>query len=291
LQRLKTEIRAKPLEQVRIWQPPDLPGLQLMQASYVTQTFPRHSHDGFGAGVIERGALGFFYRGENVVAPAGRINLVNPDEVHTGQSVTEAGWSYRMFYFGADLLQRAAAEMADRPVDLPFFTSGVINDSPLAGLIYQVHLRLADQATPLLEKESHLLSMLTQLIARHTDTPPVLRSIGREHNGVRRAIDYLDANFHEDISIGQLAGVACLSPYHFIRVFSRQTGLPPHAWLMQLRARKARELLLRGISIADAACMTGFTDQSHLNRIFKRLMGYTPGQFSNSVQDAVSLSR
>ena len=55
---------------------------------------------------------------------------------------------------------------------------------------------------------------------------------------------------------------------------------------MQLRARKAREMLQRGISIADAACMTGFTDQSHLNRIFKRLMGYTPGQFSNSVQDA-----
>ena len=113
-----------------------------------------------------------------MVAPAGQINLVNPDEVHTGQSATEGGWSYRMFYFGADLLQRAAAEMADRPVTLPLFTSGVINDSPLAGLIYQVHLRLVDQDSPFLEKESHLFDMLIQLIARHTDTPPVLRVDG-----------------------------------------------------------------------------------------------------------------
>ena len=89
-------------EQVRIRTLPELPGLQLMQASYQTRTFPRHSHEGFGVGVIEQGALGFYYRGENVVAPAGRINTVNPDEVHTGQSATEHGWTYRMFYLSAD---------------------------------------------------------------------------------------------------------------------------------------------------------------------------------------------
>jgi AraC-like DNA-binding protein len=54
---------------------------------------------------------------------------------------------------------------------------------------------------------------------------------------------------------------------------------------MQYRARKAQAMLRRGIPIADAACQAGFADQSHLNRIFKRLFGYTPGQYSNSVQD------
>jgi AraC-like DNA-binding protein len=273
-------------EEVRIWQPTGLAGLQLMQASYLHRSFPRHTHEGFGVGVIEHGALGFFYRGENVVAPAGQINLVNPDEVHTGQSATDDGWTYRMFYFGADLLQRAASEMAGKQVRLPFFTTGVIDDSRLAGLIRESHLRLTDAAIPLLEKESRLLHMLVQLIARHADIPPPLRPVGREHRGVKKAIDYIAAFFHEEISVEQLAAVACLSPYHFIRVFCRHTGLPPHAWLMQFRVFAARRLLQQGVAIADAACLAGFTDQSHLTRSFKRLLGYTPGQFSNSVQDA-----
>ncbi len=284
-------MKGKVQEQVRIWQSHGLPGLQLMRATFVTRAFPRHSHEGFGVGVIERGALGFFYRGENMVAPAGQINLVIPDEVHTGQAATESGWTYRMFYFTADLLQQAALEMAGRPAVLPFFTSGVLADGCLASLIQRVHLQLEEPDTPLLEKESRFLHMLVQLISRHAEAPPGLRPAGLEHAAVGRAIEYLRANFQADISIADLAAVACLSPFHFIRVFSLHTGLPPHAWLMQLRVRKVQEMLRRGDSIVDAACQTGFADQSHLNRVFKRLLGYTPGQFSNSVQDAGGVSR
>jgi len=273
-------------EQVRICSLPEMPGLQLMRASYRTQTFPRHSHDGFGVGVIEQGALGFSYRGEHLIAPAGRINTVNPDEVHTGQAATTEGWTYRMFYLSAGLLQQVANDLAGRPTALPFFTAGVIEDPSLARLIRQVHVQLADEQVARLEKETLLLQMFDRLISRHTYNPQLSGKTGAEHAAVRRVIDYLDTHFDEDLSIDTLAGIACLSPYHFIRTFSGQTGLTPHAWLMQLRARKAKQLLDCGLPIADVAAQTGFSDQSHLNRSFKRLLGYTPGQYRNSVQDA-----
>jgi len=278
--------RPGPAEAVRIWRSPGLPDLEMMQATYVTRTFPRHSHEGFGVGVIERGALGFYYRGENVVAAEGRVNLVIPDEVHTGQSATPLGWSYRMFYFGAETLRQAAAEMAGRAAAVPFFTAGVIDDQALAGLIRATHRRLEDRTVSLLERQSIFLHLLIRLIARHAAAPPPLHPTGREHRGVGRAIKYITARFGEEMAITELAAVAGLSPFHFIRVFTRATGLPPHAWLMQYRARRARGMLRRGLPIADAACRAGFADQSHLNRIFKRLFGYTPGQFSNSIQDA-----
>ena len=265
---------------------PDLPGLQLLRASFRTRTFPRHSHEGYGVGVIEQGALGFYYRGENVVAPAGRINTVNPDEVHTGQAAAEGGWTYRMFYFSADLLQQMGEEVFGRPVSLPFFTAGVIEDPDLAGLIRQAHSQLSDPRTARLEKETLWLTMVSRLIVRHTYDPPTLGRAGREEASIRRVIDFLDAHFAQDLSVGALAAVACLSPYHFIRVFARQTGLTPHAWLMQLRARKAKALLDQGLPIADVAAQTGFSDQSHLTKTFKRILGYTPGQLRNSVQDA-----
>jgi AraC-like DNA-binding protein len=107
----------------------------------------------------------------------------------------------------------------------------------------------------------------------------------RDSAAVKRARDYIEACYDENISVRKLASIACLSPFHFIRVFQAQTGMPPHAYLMQTRVRKAKALLARGRQIVDAAYETGFVDQSHLTRHFKRTLGYTPGQYRNSIQD------
>ncbi|MBN1878220.1 MAG: AraC family ligand binding domain-containing protein [Anaerolineae bacterium] len=87
------------LETTKVWRIPKLEVLELLRAKYVTQSFPRHTHQRYAIGVIEDGALGFYYRGENVVASRGNINLCIPGEIHTGYSASEAGWVYRMFYF------------------------------------------------------------------------------------------------------------------------------------------------------------------------------------------------
>jgi len=276
-------------EKVKIWQLPELgsssSALQLMHASYSTQVFPKHTHEGFGVGVIERGALGFYYRGENVVASPGLINLVNPDEVHTGQAASEEGWSYRMFYFDAELLHQTACQITGKTTSLPFFNTGVIQDNILAKAIYQLHHDLELNQQSLLEKQTTFLLVLQQLISRHADVVPKSLKTGYEKPAVKQVIDYIQANYQEDISIEQLAKIANLSPFHFIRVFSQYTGLSPHAYLVQVRTHRAKLLIEKGLRLTDIAYQSGFSDQSHLTRNFKRLMGYTPGQYRNSVQD------
>ncbi len=106
------------LEHIRMWRLPELPQVELMRARYIHQSFARHSHEGFAVGVIENGALGFFYRGENVVASEGAINLANPDEAHTGQAAHPDGWTYRMFYMPAPALQESARRIAGRPAGM-----------------------------------------------------------------------------------------------------------------------------------------------------------------------------
>jgi AraC-like DNA-binding protein len=273
-------------EQSKFWRLPELGNLELLRATFVTQSFPRHTHDSFAVGVIEQGALGFYYRGENVVASQGTINLANPDEAHTGYAAAETGWTYRMFYLDANILQKVAAEIADRPIpNLPFFQAGVLQDDELARAIHQFHRSLESNAICQLEKESRLLWMLTQLIIRHADAPPTLSTIGREDTAVERARDYIEAYYDDDISIDHLAAVANLSRFHFIRVFRYQMGLTPHAYLTQVRVKRAKDFLVQGWSISATAAETGFVDQSHLTRHFKRIMGVTPGQYRNIVQD------
>lgn len=272
-------------ESVKLWRVPGLGRVELMHAAYVTQTFPRHSHDGFAVGVIERGTLGFSYRGENVVAPAGTINLANPDEPHTGHAATDAGWTYRMFYLDADWLQEAAREMADRPQSIPFFQAGVIRDDDLAASIRALHVSLEQAEISSLERESRFLGMLCHLIGRHADAPPPLRGLGRERHTLRQVLRHIDEHLSENVSLAQLASVAGLSPFHFLRVFRSEVGISPHGYVTQMRIRSARALLRKGWPIAAAAQEAGFADQSHFTRSFKRLTGVTPGQYRKIVQD------
>jgi AraC-like DNA-binding protein len=74
-----------------------------------------------------------------------------------------------------------------------------------------------------------------------------------------------------------------LSPYHVIRIFRKATGLPPYTYFEQLRIERAIDLLRRGVPISDVAVMTGFSDQSHLTRRFKRVVGVPPGKYARSL--------
>ena len=260
--------------------------VDLMHARYVTQTFAAHFHEGYCLGVIEKGALGFRYMGENVVAPAGAVNLAIPGEVHTGQAVDEAGWTYRMFYLDADLFAEAAAQMAGKPIPLPFIREGVLFDPDLAGMIRRLHRCMQNAQTSALEIETGLLAVLSRVIRQYSRPRIVGRPFGREPGAVETTREYIHAHHHRDISVRELAAVAGLSPYHFIRVFHKQVGLTPHRYLTQVRVQQAKHLLLAGNPPSQTALAAGFFDQSHLSRYFKRIVGVTPGRYRNSVQDS-----
>jgi AraC-like DNA-binding protein len=282
---------AKPTaEQTKFWFARDVGNVELLRATYITHTFSRHAHEGFAIGIIEQGAEAFYYRGAMHVAPAGSIVLINPGEVHTGHAAGQMGWTYRMLYPEAALLQQAASEAAGRARDIPYFQNPVIEDPYLTGLIRNLHVTL-EQSTSPLDRQSHFLATLIQLVLRHADDRPVLLPAADEHRAVKRARAYLEAHYVDNVSLEQLARLADLSPFHLTRIFSSTVGLPPHAYLTQVRIRHAKRLLSRGWPIAQVALETGFADQSHLTRHFKRIIGITPGQYilnSKNVQDKLA---
>jgi AraC family transcriptional regulator len=109
------------------------------------------------------------------------------------------------------------------------------------------------------------------------------RPLGRGGLGaepLRRAIDYIEANLAEDISLPELATVTGLSPVYFARQFKRATGLAPHQYLLGARAARARRLLALGtLPTAAIALECGFCHQEHLTRVFRKRFGVTPGAY------------
>ncbi|HWQ12765.1 MAG TPA: AraC family transcriptional regulator [Roseiflexaceae bacterium] len=261
------------------WRDPALADLELLRATYVTHTFAPHAHDGYAIGVIEAGAERFDYRGVAHTAPAGAIVLINPGEIHTGQAASAGGWSYRMLYPPAELVQRAAAELAGRPQPVPFFAEPVVWDAPLAAQLRTLH-RALEAPADRLARESLFLQAMTQLVARHADAPPTLARTGEQRQAVARARRLLEEQHAEGVPLDELARHVGLSPFHLLRVFKREMGITPHAYLTHVRVRHARRLLAAGLPPADAALRTGFADQSHLTRAFKRIVGVPPGQYA-----------
>ncbi len=271
-----------PHERVKFWRDLHLDNLELLRATYITHTFAPHVHEGFAIGVVQRGATTTSYRKDNYDMPAGTIIVINPGELHTGEAATEQGWAYRMFYPKPTVLQQIASELADHPRQIPFFSSPVITDSSLARLLLDAHQALEDDHTSLEEREALFLYSMAALIIRHADDPPPLHQIKPERNCVKKVRDYIETHYADHVSLEQLAALVNFTPCHVVRLFNQAVGLPPHAYLNQVRIRQAKELLANGFSIADTACQTGFVDQSHLTKRFKRVFGITPGQYIHS---------
>jgi AraC-like DNA-binding protein len=99
---------------------------------------------------------------------------------------------------------------------------------------------------------------------------------------VKRARDFIEAHYTDNVTLHQLSEVSGLSSFHLSRTFRDIMGVPPHLYLIQVRIERAKTLLTDGWPLAHVAAETGFTDQSHFTKRFKAVVGVTPGRYATN---------
>lgn len=251
-------------------------GLEFLAATFRTHAYAPHAHDTYAIGTIEIGCEIWNARGRKLHAGAGDIVMNHPLDVHDG-APSEGGYRYRMSYPTVDLMREVAASLTGREQHgTPFFVEPVVHDPEGAALFGAAH-RLLEQGQDGLAGEEGLIRAYAWCLARHADLSA--RSIGAEAGPVARVRAMLDERHGEDLSLADLARAAGMPRHHLIRAFRRETGLTPHAYLVDVRVRRARDRLRRGEAPGDVAAATGFCDQAHLTRAFKARLGVTPGAF------------
>lgn len=258
---------------------PAFPEVDLLRARFVTHRYNRHTHDGYVFGVIEEGVEEFEHGSGIERAGTGAVVAVNPGVVHGGYAGTPEGWAYRVMYPPVDVVTEAAADLGARP-GTPVFPEPVLDDPAAAALLRAVHR--AGEKGDALAASTLLRTALADMLARHAsirrrdEAPP-----GMPH-AVREARDILHASLVDPPSLEQLAEAVGTRPFPLLRSFRDALGLPPHAYLNQVRVRRARALLDEGLPPADVAARTGFADQAHLTRHFKRTLGVPPGAYRSA---------
>jgi AraC-like DNA-binding protein len=138
------------------------------------------------------------------------------------------------------------------------------------------HLFEAIAAGGPLETEERLRAFLA-MAAR--DERGVLSPRSRNAPAVRRARELLHARFNAVVSLDELARAAGTEKFTLLRAFARELGITPHAYQVQLRIERACRLIARGVPLPEAALAVGYSQQSALQRPFKRLVGVTPGEY------------
>jgi AraC family transcriptional regulator len=235
--------------------------------------------------VEERGRTLFrFRKNPDQPVPMARVSAIIPPLQPFEVSFAEADGKIASFEIHPTFLTEVIKRAGISPVNL--------TDLPPARFVIN---RRVDLLCSLLMQETenggplgplyfqNLATALVIAVTSQTDVRlPHAGNIYVQHRQIQRAVSYIETHFDSKLTIQELARVSNLSLFHFTRLFSRVIGLTPHEYIVNCRVRFAERLLRSHqteCSIADVAAESGFADQAHFSRQFRRIFGKAPSVY------------
>jgi AraC-like DNA-binding protein len=241
-----------------------------------SHSFSRHTHEQFGIGLISAGAQRSLSGRGMVEAVAGDLIAVNPNEVHDGTPIGE-GRSWRILYVSPEVISQCLSDITEGGVAMAEIPRPVFRDAAIArqfGALFAA----ATGGVGALSCEEGLLTLVAAVMRGGAASvrPAVPGSI-------RILQELMDDDPAAAISLSDLARASSLSRFQVLRAFARATGMTPHAYLVQRRIDLARRLISSGVPLAEAAFAAGFSDQSHMTRVFISKYGVSPGRYADAL--------
>ncbi|WP_417824541.1 AraC family transcriptional regulator [Thalassospira lucentensis] len=271
------------------WRDAALPFVELRRvADGRAVCYERHSHDTFSIGTVKGGYSTYWNRGKIHETQTGSVVILNPEDVHGCNPVKGADWCYDMLFVDPDWLLDLQIEIdADAAGKFAMFSDTLSHDPRLYAWLLGLADTLSDRDTDVLGKETALVSFFGDLHVQLDGTGVLDRQVSL-HTGRKMAevCDYIRSRCHENVSLDDICGAVGYSRSYLVRVFKKTFGMTPYAYLINCRVQRARHALRRGQKIADVALETGFADQAHFQRMFKRLMAATPRQYARAQEMA-----
>lgn len=252
---------------------PRLEGVaEVLHARWRRHSYPAHTHSTWTVLIVDEGAIGYDLDTRHAQAPPrSGVTVLPPHVAHDGHGLTRRGFTKRVIYLDEAMLDR---HLIGRAVDSPF-----LDDAELRDLVSILDRDLV--AGDSLSGEA-ALALVRERLTWHLSGRPAPPSAAPARPVARRAREILDAEPTGHPTLAAVADDLGVTVPHLIRSFTETFGISPHRYLIGRRLDHARGQLLAQVPVGDVAIASGFYDQSHLTRQFKRFLGTTPARFQRS---------
>lgn len=213
--------------------------------------------------------------------PAGTALLIPCAPLHNYHTVGERWVHYWMHLDGSGVEPYSA--LLERPVTLPRPGEEIRRFDSMIDRAHRIDVAAAARI-------SHGISgILTAMVVAGLSSDAPGTAAG--HDSVGAALRYLRENYQQPITIDELAAVANLSKYHFVRLFTRHVGVTPYNYLIHYRVNQSKRLLCAtGDSVGEIARQVGYQSASNYVGQFRHITGMTPAQFRKSNLNYLELS-
>lgn len=247
---------------------------ECIEGFFYGTAYAPHRHDTYTFALTTHGVQSFNFRGALCHSMPGDAVILHPDELHDGQAGTDEGFGYRSVCISPSEIQNMLQGQS-----LPFVKAGVSNNRRLITIL---KLLTSELDTHLDDAEFNdavfdLARELVMLSGEPADKGSA------DYASVKQAQEYIDQNVIEGFSLPDLEHETGQTRWQISRDFRSLLGTSPYRYLVMRRLERARDLLIEGHSIADAAYACSFSDQSHFNRHFRKTYGVTPKSWLKSL--------
>jgi AraC-like DNA-binding protein len=250
-----------------------LPGVELMTAHANSHAW-RVYHEQYAVCTGDTAAADIRYRRRSHRIIDRSTLLFEPGETHETLRVTRPQ-DFQVIFLTPGTIRRYSEEMEMH--GQPHFKPAPNIDEQVFLSFKRLHAAILEDETEI-EQQSRLAECVGMLLTSHAEQRvPLMPSPGKLP--LLSARDFLHDRYADSVSLEEIAAIAGLSRFHFLKVFTELFGLTPHAYQICLRIERSLPLLRQGMSLAHIAETMGFYDQSHFIRHFKRTMGVTPRQY------------
>ena len=255
-------------------------GIERLEAHFKGAGYSPHRHDTYAIGITLWGVQTFRYRGAQRYCHPGQCHVLHPDELHDGRPATEKGFGYRIIYVAPHLVQQALNRQP-----LPFVADPVIDPTSAQRRFLSRTCDLNQELDDVgrTEVATFIADMLEAMSERRARTKQTIAL-----DALIRVRDAIAAAPAIRNSIQELENIAGIDRWSLARQFRAAFGTSPTRYRTMRQLDEVRRMVNNGASLVDASIQAGFSDQSHMSRMFKRAYGLTPARWTAATNQALS---
>lgn len=236
--------------------------------------YKEHFHDTFSIGVMKEGMRGYTNQNNKYVLGVNQLSIINPNEVHACNPVSDNIDEYFMIYLDTSWCLRLQRQMDNSLQAFVPSPMDFIEDEAMYSAFSNL-CELLFEDVSIEEKNQALEEFFIEFFGQYLR--PKDEVLNQEL--FENVVTYMNENYDQNIVLDELAMKFDTNIFQLIRVFKSQMNLTPRAYLLNVRINESKKLLQKGMSIVDTALNCGFVDQSHFHKNFVKITATTPKEY------------